>query len=88
MSRKMPKAMMAKFLEGVEEKPVDDKEWKVAMEPRPTRLGLGADPKTAQRKQATSNTERRLVNMVKRDDDPSSSDSEDEGVRSKIGKKK
>lgn len=87
MSRQMPAALMAKFLQGVEEKKTDDTDWKAATEVRPSRLGLGADPRAGQKKQATTNAERRVVNMVKRDNDPSSSDSEDEGLRSKIGRK-
>ncbi|OHT15527.1 hypothetical protein TRFO_02853 [Tritrichomonas foetus] len=74
---------MAKFMEGVEENPMDDNEWETAIEQRPARLGLGADPKQKQSKSMT-NADRRVKNMVANND---SSDSE-EFSRSKLGNKK
>lgn len=82
--RELPPHLFNKFMEGVE----DDAQaqspgWQQAIEARPPRLGLGADPKKA-KSTKTSNTERRINNMVQQDNE--SSDSEVES-RSKIGKK-
>lgn len=85
--KKMPVSLMAKFMEGVEDNLQDDDDWETSLKQRPARLGLGADSKQKQSESMT-NAERRIKNMVKRQDSKDSSDSEEEFSRSKIGNKK
>lgn len=84
--RKMPANLMAKFMEGVEDNPQDDEDWEFSVQQRPARLGLGADSKQKQASSMT-NADRRIKNMVARQDE-NSSDSDEEISRSKIGNKK
>lgn len=87
IQKRMPPSLMAKFMEGVEDNPHDSNDWETAIEQRPQRLGLGADPKQKPASSMT-NAERRVKNMVtKQGKEESSSDSE-EVSRSKIGKRK
>ena len=85
MSRRMPDKLMAQLMVGVVDDAAADDDWEVSGQPRPTRLGLGADPKAYGRKRETTSADRRLANMV-RDDAKSSSD--DEGSRADLGRKK
>ena len=78
----MPASLRAKFLEGVEESTGDADGWQESMEMRPSRLGLGADPKKGKKVNAT-NTERRVANLAR---DNQESDEELES-RAKLGSK-
>lgn len=83
----MPDALMSKLLMGVAEDKEDDGTWEDSGEPRPTRLGLGADPKALHQKRDRTSADRRIANMVKKDAHDSSS-SDDEGTRANIGQRK
>lgn len=84
----MPPELRAKFFEGVEDKPEERREWEVNMQPRPARLGLGADPKSKP-KNNQSNIDRRITNMVnKQKQEQDESDySDDNNTRSNFGNK-
>ena len=87
MNRKMPPELMAKFLVGVSEDTAeDDTDWEVSSAPRPTRLALGADPKALNRKKETSVVDRKITNLMKKNQQSDSS-SDDEGSRANIGHK-
>lgn len=85
--KKMPAFLMAKFMEGVEDNPHDDDDWEATLQQRPSRLGLGADSKQKQSGSMT-NADRRIKNMVAKQESKDDSDSDDDISRSKIGSKK
>lgn len=85
--RKMPSELRAKFFEGVEDTTEDKREWEVNMQPRPARLGLGADPKSKP-KVNQNKIDRRITNMVNKQKHEDSSDSsDDDNARSNFGNK-
>jgi hypothetical protein len=86
MARKLPPALMAKFFEGVEDTVNEDREWTAALDPRPSRLALGADPRSLSKRQDRTSAERKIAAMVSRAED--SSDSDHEGSRASIVSRK
>lgn len=85
--KKMPDSLMSKFMEGVEDNPNGDDDWEATLQQRPARLGLGADS-TQKQAGSMTNADRRIKNMVARQGEKDSSDSDEEITRSKIGDKK
>jgi hypothetical protein len=74
---------MAKFFKGVEDTTGEDREWMTTLDPRPSRLALGADPKSLTRRKDHTATDKKLMKMVKPTEE--SSDSDHEGSRASIG---
>jgi hypothetical protein len=72
MNGRMPPALMARFLEGVTESAEVDRAWETTLDPRPSRLALGGDPRSLSKSRQRTDVDGKLKTMTKHSSDSDS----------------